>query len=67
MIGLSSENEYPAQAVRPLSLAWITDDLLDHTRKVWSSEYGRVISEDEALEILMNVKRLAEVLTRGTT
>ena len=67
MIGLTSENEYPAQAVRPLSLAWITDDLLDQTRKVWSSEYGRVISEEEAVEILMNVKRLAEVLTRGTT
>ena len=47
---------------RPLSAEWITEDLLAHTRKVWSKIYGRVISSNEAVEILMNVKRLAEVL-----
>ena len=47
---------------RPLSAEWITDELLEHTRKVWSKMYGRVISPDEAVEILMNVKKLAEVL-----
>ena len=47
---------------RPLSMAWISDELLAQTIDVWSANYGRPISEDEAVEILMNVKRLAEVL-----
>jgi hypothetical protein len=56
---------------RPLSEAWITDDLVLYTQRVWSKAYGRVISPDEAVEILLNVKRLAEVLMKvdeeGTT
>lgn len=47
---------------RPLSMAWISDELLVKTIDVWSRNYGRPISEDEAVEILMNVKRFAEVL-----
>ena len=47
---------------RPVSMAWIPDKLLAKTIDVWSVNYGRPISEDEAVEILMNVKRLAEVL-----
>jgi hypothetical protein len=47
---------------RPLSMAWISDELLARTIDVWSTNYGRPISEDEVVEILMNVKRLAEVL-----
>jgi len=43
-------------------MAWITDELLARTIDVWSANYGRPISKDEAVEILMNVKRLAEVL-----
>ena len=47
---------------RPVSEAWITDELVLYTRKVWSNVYGRVVSTGEAVEILLNVKRLAEVL-----
>jgi hypothetical protein len=47
-----------------LSGAWITDELLAETRRVWSKAYGRVITEAEALEILTNVKRLAEVVVQ---
>lgn len=50
---------------RPLSLAWITDELIEDTRRVWSRAYGRVLSADEAVEIIMNVKRLAEVLLKA--
>lgn len=50
---------------RPLSLAWITDELIEDTRRVWSQAYGRVLSADEAVEIVMNVKRLAEVLLKS--
>ncbi|MGC1274143.1 MAG: hypothetical protein WBC44_10590 [Planctomycetaceae bacterium] len=51
-------------AARPLSLAWITDELLDVTRQVWSPLYGRELSIDEATEILINVQRFAEVLLK---
>ncbi|MEX0643373.1 MAG: hypothetical protein WD468_11760 [Pirellulales bacterium] len=64
--GLSGENEeaecVEAPDLRPLSMAWISEELLAKTIDVWSANYGRPISEDEAVEILMNVKRLAEVL-----
>jgi len=49
---------------RPMSLAWITDDLLRYTQEVWSRAYGREVSEDEAIEMLVNVKRLAEVMLK---
>jgi hypothetical protein len=48
--------------VRPLSVPWLSDERIAETRRVWSKAYGRVISEDEAVEILTNVRRLAEVL-----
>ncbi len=49
-------------AVPPLSKQWLSDERIAETRRVWSKAYGRVISNDEAVEILMNVRRLAEVL-----
>ena len=50
---------------RPLSLAWISEEILAKTREVWSKAYGRVVSAEEAVEILRNVKNLAEVLYRA--
>jgi len=53
----------PRESVcRPM---WITDDLLAETQTVWSRAYGRAIGADEAVEILTNVKRLAEVLVKS--
>ncbi len=67
--GLSPENEPPVSrcdpAARPLSMRWITNERIADTRRVWSPLYGREISEAEAVEILMNVKRFAEVLLRA--
>jgi len=54
-----------AASGRPLSLAWMTDDLLRYTREVWSRAYGRPVSEDEAIEMLLNVKRFAEVMLKA--
>jgi len=45
-------------------MAWISDELLAETIELWSESYGRPISEDEAVEILMNVKRMGELLIR---
>ena len=51
--------------VRPLSVPWLSDERIAEARRVWSKAYGRVISEDEAVEILTNVRRLAEILLRA--
>ena len=45
-----------------VSCSWMTDELVLETRQVWSQAYEREVSEDEAMEILTNVKRLAEAL-----
>ncbi len=50
--------------LRPLSLAWMTDELIGRTQTVWSRAYGREISEAEAIEILSNMRRFAEVTIR---
>jgi len=42
--------------------AWVDDDLLRKTQAVWSAVYGREVPAAEAVEILVNVKALAEVL-----
>jgi len=47
---------------RPPRPAWISGALLAETVEVWSEAYGRPMTEDEAVEILMNVKRLGEAL-----
>jgi hypothetical protein len=45
---------------------WLSTERIADTRRVWSKAYGRVISDTEAVEILMNVRRLAEVWLRAT-
>ena len=46
-------------------MQWLSDERIIEARRVWSKAYGRVISQDEAVEILTNVRRLAEVLLRA--
>jgi len=47
---------------RPPCPAWISDALLAETMDVWTEAYERPVSEVEAIEILRNVRRLAEAL-----
>jgi hypothetical protein len=47
-------------------MAWMTDELVADTRRVWSQAYRRVIAIEEAIEILMNVRRFAETMLRAT-
>lgn len=44
---------------------WLSDERIAEARRVWSKAYGRVISSDEAVEILTNVRRLAEALLQA--
>jgi len=50
---------------RPATMAWISDELLNATIDVWSRNYGREITHDEAMDILGNVKRFGEMLVRA--
>ncbi|MEX0718068.1 MAG: hypothetical protein WD066_15860 [Planctomycetaceae bacterium] len=51
-----------SDAERPLQTQWLSEERIDEARRVWSKAYGRVISRDEAVEILMNVRRFAEAM-----
>ena len=50
---------------RPMTAAWVSDSLLARTIDVWSKAYGRRMTTQEAMEILMNIKRLGELLLRA--
>jgi len=39
-------------------MAWITENHLTETRILWARYYGHPVDENEAREILMNVRRL---------
>jgi hypothetical protein len=43
----------------------MSDDLVAETRRVWSAAYGRVITTAEAIEILSNVRRCAEIFLKA--
>ena len=45
-----------------MSAAWLSPERIAETRRIWSPAYGRVISDDEAMEILTNVRQLAQAL-----
>ena len=49
----------------PMTTAWVSSQLLARTIAVWSRAYGRPVTTHEAMEILMNVKRLGELLIRA--
>ena len=50
---------------RPLATPeWITSDLIRDTQDVWSPMYGRLVSEEEAVEMLLNVSHLYDVLEK---
>ena len=51
---------------RPLAIEWITDELIEEHRRVWSCMYRRIITEEEAIEIIMNIKQFAETILEAT-
>jgi len=57
------ENSTAIQRVLPH--AWITSERIAETQRVWGEYLGRPIPEDEAIEMLVNVRRLAEVLAKA--
>ena len=64
--GLSDKSETPVTSGSSGLLArpWMSRELLEETRSVWAPRYGRQLNDDEVIEILTNVQRLAESLIR---
>lgn len=76
MIGPSEQSGFPSETGhhgpepsphdgQPILPQWLSDGQIAEARRVWSKAYGRVITVDEAIEILRNVRRLAEVFVRA--
>ena len=45
----------------PLETQWMSEELIARTQDVWSRYLEREVDRDEAIEILLNVKRIAMV------
>ena len=46
--------------------AWISPTLIEDTIRVWSKQSGRMIGKIEAVEILVNTRRLLAVVKNMT-
>lgn len=67
LTGFPAENPaHWGSSRRPLSLAWISDELIAETRRVWSKHLRRVVTEDEAVEMLVNVRAAAVAILAAT-
>lgn len=53
---MAKQGEADGQPI--LATAWITEDLLAEAITVWSRLYRRQVTREEAVDMLMNVKRL---------
>ena len=51
----------PASGDGPLETVWISEELIARTQNVWGEYLQREVGREEAIEILMNVKRIAMV------
>ena len=41
---------------------WVTAELIAETKQIWQEHYGRTLTDHEAIEILLNVDSLFDVL-----
>lgn len=55
----------PPRAAEPRVSGWITPQLIERTRIVWQKRSARPLTRDEAIDILLNVGRLIDVLCDG--
>lgn len=62
---LSVTDRFGPSGDRPMTTTWVSDRLLARTVDVWSRAYDRPVTTQEAMEILMNVKRFGELLIRA--
>ena len=66
----SQVNEQPSNEPETVRVpagapCWVTPELIAHTLRVWQPYYEIQLIPEDALEIMMGVGRLVEVLSRG--
>ena len=70
-VELSVTDRLGPSGERPMTTAWVSDELLEKTVEIWSKAYGRPITTQEAMEILTgyywpgNVRELENVIERA--
>ena len=61
--GLSLNPEPQCDAGRetqPLAQQWITEEWVAYTQDVWAEQLGREVPREEAIEMLVNVRMVAQ-------
>lgn len=51
----------------PLESEWITEDLVARTQDVWGRYLEREVGREEAIEMLLNVQRIALAFYQAST
>jgi hypothetical protein len=52
-----------SSAHKPSRPHWVDDELVDHTRRVWGPRYRRDLSDDECIEIVLNMSMVLRSLS----
>jgi hypothetical protein len=52
--------------VPPGAPRWVTAELIEHTLRVWQPYYAERLTFDDALEMILNVAALGELLREKT-
>lgn len=52
------------EVTEPALPAWMTQELIQETSRVWSAALGRRVIHSEAIEMLIGVRRLVEFYRR---
>lgn len=62
------EESGPAERgrLRPVLHVWITDELVAETCRVWSKQLCRVVTDEEAIEMLLSVRSAALAIMAGS-
>lgn len=58
---VASANSVPAGAP-----AWVTEELIEQTIRVWQPYYPDPLTTDDAVAIIQGVGRLIDVLSKGS-
>lgn len=61
----SGRNGKADAAIPPGAPSWVTAELIADTLRVWQRYYDRRLTPDDALEIILNVGQLFDVLREG--
>jgi len=41
---------------------WVTESFYEETKQMWSKRYGRILTDEETCEIILNVSKLLDCL-----